>query len=67
MNKYMEQQEQTLTWKHAKKTKKTKKGKKKSAQVDSSSEEDIPVVHEVFRLSICDASYILIEAFVCFR
>lgn len=49
MNKYVEQQEQTITWKHAKKTKKLKKKKGQKGRTESSSEEEIPVVHEVNR------------------
>uniref|UniRef100_A0A914VDM2 AP-3 complex subunit delta n=1 Tax=Plectus sambesii TaxID=2011161 RepID=A0A914VDM2_9BILA len=47
LNKYMEQQESTLSWKKAKKEKRKKKGKK--GRVSSSDDEDLPVVHQVNR------------------
>ncbi|TMS34312.1 hypothetical protein L596_001937 [Steinernema carpocapsae] len=57
LNRYMEQQESTLSWKKAKEEKKSKKkgkdkkkGKKKGAgAVSSSEEDDLPIVHQVNR------------------
>ncbi|KAK0394864.1 hypothetical protein QR680_000975 [Steinernema hermaphroditum] len=55
LNRYMEQQESTLSWKKAKEEKKSKKGKKgkkgrKNVVVVSSSEDDdLPIVHQVNR------------------
>lgn len=58
LDKYMEQQEKTISWKKAKKEKKSKeagkkgkKGKKKGAGDESSDEGDSAagVVHEVYR------------------
>jgi len=54
LNRYMEQQESTLSWKKAKKNKKRKEGKKKSKKAigGSSSDEcddDLAVIHQVNR------------------
>uniref|UniRef100_F1KRT4 AP-3 complex subunit delta n=1 Tax=Ascaris suum TaxID=6253 RepID=F1KRT4_ASCSU len=51
LDRYMQQQQSTLTWKTAKKEKK-KKGKKRRgarAMVSSSEDDDIPIVHQVNR------------------
>uniref|UniRef100_A0A158Q7G9 Adaptin_N domain-containing protein n=1 Tax=Elaeophora elaphi TaxID=1147741 RepID=A0A158Q7G9_9BILA len=51
LNRYMEQQQSTLTWKTAKKEKKKVKGKKNkiSKEISSSDDDDIPVIHQVNR------------------
>lgn len=51
LNKYMEQQQSTLSWKTAKKEKKKAKGRKNKVgkEISSSDDDDIPVIHQVNR------------------
>lgn len=50
LDRYMEQQQKTMSWKDAKKPTSGKKGKKKrSSQAHQESDEELPVVHEVNR------------------
>ncbi|VDM19702.1 unnamed protein product [Wuchereria bancrofti] len=51
LNKYMEQQQSTLSWKTAKKEKKKVKGRKNKVgkEISSSDDDDIPVIHQVNR------------------
>ncbi|VBB29920.1 unnamed protein product [Acanthocheilonema viteae] len=51
LNKYMEQQQSTLSWKTAKKEKKKVKEKKNKVgkEISSSDDDDIPVIHQVNR------------------
>ncbi|VDM38019.1 unnamed protein product [Toxocara canis] len=51
LDRYMQQQQSTLTWKTAKKGKKKKDRKRKDAKavLSSSEEDDVPIVHQVNR------------------
>ncbi|EFO25936.1 hypothetical protein LOAG_02545 [Loa loa] len=51
LNKYMERQQSTLSWKTAKKEKKKVKGRKNKVdkEISSSDDDDIPVIHQVNR------------------
>ncbi|VDN04837.1 unnamed protein product [Thelazia callipaeda] len=50
LNRYMKQQQSTLSWKSAKKEKKKRKKKNKFVrEISSSDDDDIPVIHQVNR------------------
>uniref|UniRef100_A0A914ZL92 AP-3 complex subunit delta domain-containing protein n=2 Tax=Parascaris TaxID=6254 RepID=A0A914ZL92_PARUN len=51
LDRYMQQQQSTLTWKTAKKDKKKKSKKRRGAKamISSSEDDDIPIVHQVNR------------------
>lgn len=72
LNKYMEQQQSTLSWRSAKKEKKKGKGKKHKnvKEISSSDEDDIPVIHQVRGLFDGNSSTFLkqrsINSFVAF-
>lgn len=48
LNRYMERQQSTLSWKSAKKEKEKVQGKKKIVkEMSTSDDDDIPVIHQV--------------------